>query len=141
MAERRSLTDAMDMTPEKLAFIQGNGGKTANAKPTATAPAEEKIIEIERSAMADDSTKEGRPRISRPTGRRRTSQGRLSQAVPEAGEILDQVLVSFTTSLTHGTVQALRRFCLEQRLRHGKPDTQQEIVEEALREWLARQAA
>jgi hypothetical protein len=35
--------------------------------------------------------------------------------------------------------QALKRAYLEQRLKHAKPDTQQEIVEEALGEWLSQQ--
>jgi hypothetical protein len=34
--------------------------------------------------------------------------------------------------------QALRRAHLEQRLKHAKPDTQQEIVEEALGDWLSK---
>ena len=50
--------------------------------------------------------------------------------------MLDQVLVPVTIRLPHRTAQALRRAYLEQRLKHAKPDTQQEIVAEALGDWL-----
>jgi len=58
---------------------------------------------------------------------------------PEASDLLDQVLVPVTVRLPHRMAQALRRAHLEQRLKHAKPDTQQEIVEEALGDWLLRQ--
>lgn len=134
MAERRSLNDAMDMTPEKMAFIQGN--TTPTAKPTAVAaepkPAEEKTIDLERPPAEGGEPGESRPRVNRRTGRARTAR-----EAPGAGEILDQLLVPVTIRLQHRTAQALRRAYLEQRLRHAKPDTQQEIAEQALVEWLA----
>jgi hypothetical protein len=40
--------------------------------------------------------------------------------------------------LQHRTAQALRRASLEQRLA-AKPDTQQEIAEQALADWLTKQ--
>ncbi|MDZ4782055.1 MAG: hypothetical protein SGJ19_17545 [Planctomycetia bacterium] len=43
-----------------------------------------------------------------------------------------------TTKLQYGTVQALRRAYLEQKLNHATPDTQQEIVEFAVQDWLKR---
>jgi hypothetical protein len=41
--------------------------------------------------------------------------------------------------LQHRTAQALRRASLEQRLARAKPDTQQEIAEQALADWLTKQ--
>ena len=69
---------------------------------------------------------------------RRSSRGRQSQASPEASEILDQVLVPVTIRLQHRTAQALKRAYLEQKLRHAKPDTLQEIGEEAFAQWLTK---
>lgn len=45
-------------------------------------------------------------------------------------------LVPLTTRLTVQTAEALRRAYLQQKLAGRVPDTQQEIVEAALREWL-----
>jgi hypothetical protein len=55
-----------------------------------------------------------------------------------AVSVLDEMLVPVTTKLRRRTVQALRRAYLEQKLRDLKPATQQEIVEQAVSEWLKR---
>jgi len=133
MAERRSLGEAMDMTPEKLAFIQGQS-KTAHSSTIATtAKAEEKTIEVAVSPKEPQVLSEPAPARTRRTVRR------SGQETPGASEVLDQVLVPVTIRLPHRTAQALRRAYLEQRLKHAKPDTQQDIVEEALSDWLSRQ--
>lgn len=44
-----------------------------------------------------------------------------------------------TIRLPHRTAQVLPRAYLEQRLKHAKPDTLQEIVEEAIGDWLGQQ--
>lgn len=127
MAERRTLGDAM--TPEKIAFIKdspGKPGKTSQAeKPQAPA----KTIELSERATT------GEPDAG---SSRRRSRGRTREALPEASEILDQVLVPITMRLQHRTAQALKRAYLEQKLKHAKPDTLQEIGEEALVDWLLK---
>jgi hypothetical protein len=134
MAERRSLGDAMEMTPAKLAFIKGEPASQANASSAESSPAtstNEQTIELELpTAIAEQ------PKV-RAKGSRRSSRGRSPEGAPEASEILDQVLVPVTIRLQRRVAQALRRAYLEQRLRHAKPDTQQEIVEEAIADWLA----
>jgi hypothetical protein len=132
MAERRSIGAAMEMTPEKLAFIKGQG-KAGAAPPEvntdAPPQAVEKVIDVKEA---------GKPAEPAVKVNRRASR-RGSHEAPGASEVLDQVLVPVTIRLPHRTAQALRRAYLEQRLKHAKPDTQQEIVEEALGEWLSRQ--
>lgn len=124
----------MDMTPEKLAFIKGQSQAAAVASVTApVTKVEEKIIQVEVTRKETESGREPTPRSSRRANRR------ASQETPGASEVLDQVLVPVTIRLPHRTAQALRRAYLEQRLKHAKPDTQQEIVEEALGDWLSRQ--
>ena len=127
----------MEMTPAKLAFIKGQ--ETKETKPEAVEAAVgklpvERIVDLQQPAAENNEAKESRPRASR-----RSSRGRSSQDAPEASEVLDQVLVPVTVRLPHRMAQALRRAYLEQRLKHAKPDTQQEIVEEALGDWLSRQ--
>ncbi len=126
----------MEMTPEKLAFIKGQPGKEPKLSPVESPAAKstaEKTIELETARAATEAEKEPRSRSGR-----RSTKGRSSQETPEASELLDQVLVPVTIRLQHRTAQALRRAYLEQRLKHAKPDTQQEIVEEALGDWLVR---
>jgi hypothetical protein len=123
----------MEMTPAKMAFIKGQS--EAEPLPPIAAPAAkaaEKTIEIEVSKKETESVKEPAARISRRSSRR------SHQDAPNANEVLDQVLVPVTIRLSHRTAQALRRAYLEQRLKHAKPDTQQEIAEDALSDWLLR---
>jgi hypothetical protein len=49
---------------------------------------------------------------------------------------LPPLLVSLTTRLSPATAEALRRAVLEQKLQRQRPQTQQEIVEAAVRGWL-----
>lgn len=123
----------MDMTPEKLAFIKGQSKNTLSPTVASPAKAEERTIEIEVSPKEPQAVSEPVP------ARTRRSARRSNQETPGASEVLDQVLVPVTIRLPHRTAQALRRAYLEQRLKHAKPDTQQDIVEEALGDWLSRQ--
>lgn len=122
----------MDMTPEKLAFIKGQSKPEATTQVTPPPKAEEKIIEVATSPAETPPASDPAPVRSRRTSRR------SPQEVPQASDVLDQLLVPVTIRLPHRTAQALRRAYLEQRLKHAKPDTQQEIVEEALGDWLSR---
>lgn len=127
MAERRSIGNAITMTPEKLAFIQGSAPKEKPAE-TRPVPEEPKIGAL----LAATDAEELKTRSIR-----RQTRGRSGRA-PEAEEVLDQILVPITIRLQHRVAQALRRAHLEQRLNNLKPDTQQEIVDEALIAWLTK---
>jgi hypothetical protein len=124
----------MEMTPDKLAFIKGEGSKQTGSPAKAAAPvaAVEKVIDVEPSGRPSEPFKEASPKVNRRSSRRATQESLA------ASEVLDQVLVPVTIRVPHRTAQALRRAYLEQRLKHVKPDTQQEIVEEALGDWLFR---
>lgn len=126
----------MELTPAKLAFIKGE--ETKQSQPAAVdvplgKVAVERLLEPEQHKAEFQEPKDSRPRSSRRTSRRSGSDA------PDASEVLDQVLIPVTVRLPHRMAQALRRAYLEQRLKHAKPDTQQEIVEEALGDWLSRQ--
>jgi hypothetical protein len=130
MAERRSLGDALSLSSEKLAFIHGDESSAKappikrGRKPTA------KTVDI---SLPSETTE-----AQNTTQRRRASEHDFD--IPNANELLDEVLVPLTTRLPHRLIQSLRRLCLEQRLRHAKPDNIQEITKVALGEWLLRQA-
>ena len=118
------------MSPEKLAFIKQGTVGAIHAEPLPQ-PETSKTIELQRPDP-DESFRMPRVKSSRPQSRVRVSRDEQAHA----SEILDQVLIPVTIRLPHRTTQALRRAYLEQRLKHSKPDTQQEIVEIALVEWL-----
>ena len=127
----------MEMTPEKLAFIKGQPekeSKGSKSEAAATPAGPENVIEIERPKDEGEAPKSARPKVSR-----RSSRGSSRQGIPEPSELLDQVLVPVTIRLPRRTAQALARAYLEQRLKHAKPDTQQEIADEALTDWLVRE--
>ncbi len=133
MAERRTLGDALTMSPEKLAFIKGDGSQEALSRPKRD-PVERTIDLVSTSS---NEAKEPEPLPARTRARRQSP--RAEPAMPNASEVLDDLLVPLTTRLPHRLVQSLRRVCLEQRLRHAKPDSIQEIVETAIQSWLAKQ--
>jgi len=123
----------MDMTPAKMAFIKGEttaSAQTAGVAAT-TRPVTEKTVDVSLPKVETEAKK------SKPRGPRRASS-RLRQNAPESNEILDHVLVPVTIRLSHRVAQALKRAHLEQQLKYAKPDTLQEIAEEALSEWLAK---
>jgi hypothetical protein len=126
MAERRSLSNAMDITPEKLAFIQGI------PEPTP--------MQTVAPAIADDSQAISKPRkrrVPRPSTRTQQPESDVThQQTPPS--LLGALLVPLTTRLQPNTADALRRAYLEQKLSRRQPATQQEIVEAALADWLIR---
>ena len=129
MVERRSLGDAMNMSPEKLSFIRGSTAKQGLAPSTTEPDAPEKTVELKSEVPAHEES----PRTTR-----RRSRGRATSDEPLASEVLDQVLVPVTIRLPHRTAQALKRAHLEQKLKYLKPDTLQGIGEEALADWLTK---
>lgn len=130
MVERRSLGDALSISPEKLAFIHGDESPpltTANKGGTPTSKAVDLPLPVES------------PKVPSTRQRRRNTDRDFD--VPNANEVLNEVLVPLTTRLPHRLIQSLRRLCLEQQLRHATPDSIQEIVEAALEDWLAKHHA
>ena len=129
MPERRSLTEAMMLTPDKLAFIQG--GKSA-VNP---APGQQEEARPERSdATTADS---GKPAEERASPSKRKRSGRSPKSRDDfLSEQRPGFLVPITVRLTPATANALRRTCLERKLQRQTPSTQQGIVELALRGWL-----
>ena len=126
----------MEMSPEKRAFIQ------SGIKPQVPVKAaevhepqrEEKTVDLPSPTLAAETPQDFKTKAQA----KRQSRGRgQQQAQPDASDILDQVLVPVTIRLPHRMAQALKVAYLQQRLRHVKPDTQQEIAEEALGEWLS----
>ena len=123
----------MEMTPEKLAFIQGGRDQAGEKKSADAVQTLRDTLEV----ATEDTENEGPPDLQTRSPRKQPK--RAATDAPKASDVLDQVLVPVTIRLPHRTAQALRRAYLEQRLRRAQPDTQQKIVEEALGTWLIRQ--
>jgi hypothetical protein len=120
----------MELTPEKLAFIRATEPlqdsspqeePQSNAKPALTLPEDQQPIK----------------RVVPPRGARRQREPAVISE-SQAASMLPGLLVPLTTRLQPKTADALRRAYLEQKLRRRAPDTQQEIVEAALVDWLRR---
>ena len=137
---RRSLGDALAMTPDKLAFIQGpNAAQETKPSRTVELPkpvsaTEEPIaltdvIEVERAEVQSE-----RPAPRSP--RRQSRERDQSEFNDEAMLSMANLLVPLTTRLQPRTAAALKRAGLEQKLRGRKPSTVQEIAEEAIQKWL-----
>lgn len=135
MAERRTIADAVGLTPQLSDFIKSGvpasstaRGESSKPKPTET------VADVPISSSPELRTQRGRPR------RNATSMEKAGEVQPDhhAVSVLDEMLVPVTTKLRRRTVQALRRAYLEQKLRDLTPATQQEIVEQAVSEWLKR---
>ena len=143
MANRRSLGDALALTPDKVAFIQGATAKAATvvAEPVVEIPVEaaEPVV-----AVAVQDVEEGReePRVFRSSNRtqNRRASGRRTDNRPTESDMqmlgMANLLVPLTTRLQPSTAAALKRAVLEQKLRGQNPATVQEIVEIAVSEWL-----
>ncbi len=133
MGERRTLGDALTLSPEKVAFIKGDDSQNTSS------PSERDVVErtIDLTRTDDDKAEKREPLPARTAARR--PRLRVEATTPNASELLDELLVPLTTRLPHRLVQSLRRVCLEQRLQHAKPDSIQEIVETAIESWLAKQ--
>ncbi len=134
MAERRSLGAAL-LSGDKLAFIAGGIPAKVTEPPPVIAAAMAAEAETEPAASHEPT----RPRIRRPRTTSRTprqSEETVVDFQTGEGSFLGPILVPLTTRLQPHTADALRRACLEQRLRRKRPHTQQQIVEIAVSTWL-----
>lgn len=134
MADRRTLGVALEMTPEKRAFIQGGVTEAPKNQPAAKPTVEE---EAPPDTVGDDDL-EAPVAPTRPA-RRARSRRQVRAPLPQADRALlglENLWIPLTTRLQPATAAALKRAGLEQKLRGQSPNTVQEIAEEAIQEWL-----
>ena len=88
---------------------------------------------LRQDENADAPAKHGQ-RLRAPSQPTRTAdtQPPIEPAAIDARQVLENV----TTRLTQRTNELLTEAALRQKLAKAKPDTRQDIVEEAIREWL-----
>lgn len=135
--DRRSLTAALSRTPEVEQFLRGDKAKPAKPNPQ---PKRQEI---------PDSGEDQAEKVTAIT----PEQKEKSPADPIAGRIqrakkkptekpvltpLSKPLVAITTRFQPETADALRRASLERKLASKTPWTQQEIIEAAVKTWLAQ---
>ena len=146
MTQRRSLTDALELTPDKLAFISGSSGEKPriNVVPD-NSPLNVPALDAEQEAVPADDSDPTTNVAFEPARRQRHPKTATSDSAatinkaPEnhgAGMTLGNVLVALTTRLDQETALALKRASLEQRLRGLSPATVQEIVKQSVTHWL-----
>lgn len=125
MVERRSMGAAMKLSPEKLQFIT-SGSAGTKIEPVEALP---QVV-----APTVETAEQDSPAAPRSRSRRRPARSDqpLEDYAPRGMR-----WTSITTRMLPETAGALRRACLEQKLDRLRPDTQQEIVEAAVRRWLS----
>lgn len=123
MTQRRTLSTAMDVTPEKFAFIKGTEPSASQFNSQATT--EESSSAVSKQPATTVPSRAAAKERERP---------RLDDT-----SLVGDLLVPLTTRLQPKTADALRRAYLEQKLNRRRPDTQQEIVEAALQGWLRKE--
>jgi hypothetical protein len=124
----------MSLTPEKIAFIQGSSARATLPQQAAAPAPEEQAEDSQAAAPAEKPTE---PRAKSAKNKRATETPRPTEEEREGG-YYGSILVPLTTRLQPRTADSLRRACLEQKLARRSPDTQQEIVQLAVSEWLER---
>lgn len=130
MAERRSMNEALTMTPEKLTFIKQDSRSKLQA------------IELDRGSTKEErrtfpEAVESVQTISYAT---KLSEQKTPVTVPGRQSTPHiEALVPLTTRLLPSTASALKRAYLERKLSGDSSATQQQIVEEALQQWLEQQ--
>ena len=143
MAERRGMEAALNLTPEKMAFIQ-KGTATENVvfKPMAVSTTATESPPLKQGSQSVDvipddvpKTRNGSPRSTRSRGVN-ANTARTQNVQPDKEGLYGELLVPLTTRLKPETADALRCACLEQKLARKTPNTQQEIIELALADWL-----
>lgn len=132
MANRRSLTEVLDVPPQQRKFIQNGMAVGAASEPpseeeSASLPDEEEVTEPAASVVNEQP--QGRTRSKRPP-KVTAAQG---DEIPFG---FANLLVPVTTKLRPATAAALKRAGLEQKLRGQVPSTVQEIAEVAIQGWL-----
>ncbi|WP_437191004.1 hypothetical protein [Planctomicrobium sp. SH527] len=139
MVNRRSLGEALSLSPSKVAFIQGTPQAVESVATSVPAPAEAVVQPEERERSEPEAPASDKVDLRSPSTSRRTKArtrvdhetGRTSSGVGMAN-----LLAPLTTRLQPATAAALKRAGLEQRLRGAQPATVQEIAEVAITEWL-----
>jgi hypothetical protein len=127
MVERRTIGIALaTLSPEAQGFIQSGEKPAPSSKPSTVE------VEVASSSGECAAPLEQQRQPSHRRTRARVSSARVKVEVPDSWK------VPITTKLEYATVQALRRAYLEQKLSHATPNTQQEIIEEAVQAWLKR---
>jgi len=131
MGNHRSLSAALELSPEKMAFIRGEVAASARETESPEASPAEPARDEPAAVRLEPATK-------KPPGR---STGRMKVAhllSPEDDSIvwIPNMLVPLTTRLQPTTAAALKRAGLEQKLRGQNPGTVQEIAEAAIQQWL-----
>lgn len=139
MANRRSLGEAMTLSPETKAFIQGAKVSPAEpvvAKNLAVVEPEPDSIPPQVAVEEPTPSEPVRTPVRSQTRRIRERAGRETASIPISGFGQSQLMAPLTTRLQPATAAALKRAGLEQRLRGQEPATVQEIVEIAVHDWL-----
>jgi hypothetical protein len=124
MPSRRSLSDALTLTPEQAAFIDHGPRCDRGGKSPASPP-----------ETPESDTKSWPTKPAAKHSPKRATQKPPAKEDPSA-QALDQTLVPLTTRIRRKTLRLLTEAHLRQKLDGRRPSTLQDIIEDALEGWL-----
>jgi hypothetical protein len=129
--KRKSLIEAV--SPEARDFIQAG---TPKSQFTPTDSKEEAAEEVPATALLETKAVEQRSEAEQP------AKKRMPKQVTEEGEESPlPILVPQTYRLPQRLVEDLARAAMERKIKRRKPWSQQDIVAEAIGEWLSHHAS
>jgi len=138
MNDRRSMSQALRMTPTEMDFIKNGPPKTVQPK-VVTPPSqsheniEPQFEQVPVMVSEPDASPENDAHHERKV---RPRKEKVGQAKNDELTRLTTPVVPITIRFRQSTAEALRRASLERRLSGMSPATQQEIVEAAVSDWL-----
>ena len=112
---------ASNLSAEALAFVKAGNPKPATETPVVSKPAEEKKVEEAKE-----------PEVQTP------KPARVKTPKSEAPSVTSAGLVSMSVRVPPEIPEGLIRASAERKIKKEKPWTQQEIIAEALSEWLKK---
>lgn len=133
---RRSLNAALAMTPDAMAFIKGAEAPVVEVTPVPKTEPTPVVQAAQPQISPPEPIASPQPQSARTKPNRRAKRFVDSEFEDSSMMGMANLLVPLTTRLQPKTAMALKRAGLEQKLRGRKPSTVQEIVEEAVQQWL-----
>ena len=124
------MDEALRLTEQERAFVHGQHQPASTEDETARV--EERADPV-RKFNRSTTTRSGQTK--RP---RRSKRAKRAGMSTNDAAFVGDLLLPITTRLSLDTANTLRRACLERKLGRKRPCTQQEVIESAVRTWLAQ---
>ena len=134
MSDRRSMAEALKMTPKAIDFIENGVPKTRGRAATQ----QSNISELDHTEPTTLVELDAAPpeAETHPDKKLKAKKEKVLPTKTAESPMLTTPVVFLTTRLTQATAETLRRASLERKLAGQSPSSQQDMVELAVGQWL-----